>query len=109
MALAGTSLQDHHHFLRAAEDYRFDMVQTFNRLQMTEMTLAEDLARNESAEATDRTRVDSSNWGEMPVFDLEPLGQEIRWQAALHSGMNIFAWLILALILIPVSARRLQL
>ena len=83
------------------------MVQTFNRLQMTEMTLAEDLARNESAEATDRTRVDS-NWGEMPVFDLEPLGQEIRWQAALHSGLNIFAWLILSLILIPVSARRLQ-
>ena len=108
MALAGTSLQDHHHFLRAAEDYRFNMVQTFNRLQMTEMTLAEDLSRNESAEATDRTRVDSSNWGKMPVFDLEPLGQEIRWRAALQSGMIIFAWLFLALILILVSARRLQ-
>jgi ABC-2 type transport system permease protein len=108
MALAGTALHDHHHFLRAAEDYRFNMVQTFNRLQMSEMTLAEDLARNDSDESGTRTRVDSSHWTEMPVFELRPLGHFQRWQVAAQSGLALGLWLIAAFSLLLLSSRRLQ-
>jgi ABC-2 type transport system permease protein len=108
MALAGTALQDHHHFLRAAENYRYNMVQTFNRLQMSEMTLAEDLARNNDDESGQRTRVDSSHWTEMPVFELQPLDHDLRWQAASLSGFTMGLWLLAAFFLLLVSSRRLH-
>ena len=108
MALAGTALQDHHHFLRAAEDYRYNMVQTFNRLQMTEVTLEEDLARNENAQSNQRTRVDSSHWSEMPVFELMPLNHSQRQQAAYQPGLSLGIWLIGAFSLLLASARRLR-
>jgi len=107
MSLAGTALQDHHHFLRAAEDYRFNMVQTFNRLQMTEMTLADDLARNDSVEIGQRTRVNAANWREMPEFQLQPLNADERWQSASGSAGTLAVWLLAALGLLLVSARRL--
>jgi ABC-2 type transport system permease protein len=108
MALSGTALQDHHYFLREAEDYRYNMVQTFNRLQMTEMTLAEDLARNESAEAGQRTRIDATNWREMPVFDLQPLPHAQRWQGAATAGVSLLVWLLAAIGLLFVAARRIR-
>ena len=108
LALAGTALQDHHHFLRAAEDYRFNMVQTFNRLQMSEMTLAEDLARNDGDEAGRNTRVNSSNWAEMPVFELRPLDHTQRWGAASSSGFAMGLWLIVAFGLLLLSSRQLR-
>ena len=108
MALAGTALQDHHHFLRAAEDYRYNMVQTFNRLQMSEMTLAADLARNNDYESGQRTRVDSSHWAEMPVFELQPQGHPQRRQAASRAGFSIGLWLVAAFLLLVFSARRLR-
>ena len=108
MALSGTALQDHHHFLKASEDYRFNMVQTFNRLQMEEMTLAEDLARNASDEAGQRTRVDSMNWQEMPVFESAPLDNAQRWQAASQAGFTLGIWFLAAFMLMQLSARRLH-
>jgi len=108
MSLAGTALQDHHHFLRAAESYRYDMVQTLNRLQMTEMTLAEDLARNESYEAGRRTRIDAANWREMPVFELRPLAHRERWQGASRAGFTMIVWLFGACLLWILSARRMR-
>lgn len=108
MALAGTALQDHHHFLRAAEDYRFNMVQTFNRLQMTELTLEADLARNESALSNQRTRLDSSNWSEMPVFELHPLNHDQRWLAASQAGLSLGIWLFFAFLVLLLAARRLR-
>ena len=108
MALAGTALQDHHHFLRAAEDYRYNMVQTFNRLQMAEMTLAEDLARNDSDESGRRTRVDSSAWTDMPVFELRSLDHAQRWQAGSNPGLTMGLWLFASFVLLLLSARRLH-
>jgi ABC-2 type transport system permease protein len=108
MALAGTALQDHHHFLKASEDYRYNMVQTFNRLQMEGMTLAEDLARNESYDAGQRTRVDSTHWQEMPVFELVPLDKTRRWQAASQAGFTLGFWFMAACMLLLLSARRLR-
>jgi ABC-2 type transport system permease protein len=108
MALAGTALQDHHHFLRAAENYRYNMVQTFNRLQMSEMTLAEDLARNNDDESSQLTRVDSSHWTEMPVFELQRLDHDLRWQAASQSGFTMGLWLLAAFFLLLFSGRRLH-
>ena len=109
MTLAGTALQDHHHFLRAAEDYRYNMVQTFNRLQMSAMTLADDLARNSSAASNQRTRIDSSNWSQMPVFELPPLAHEQRWQAASLAGISLGLWLLAGFLLLLFAARRLRL
>ncbi len=109
MALAGTALQDHHHFLRAAEAYRYNMVQTFNRLQMYEMSLEADLARNENAESNQLTRVDSSHWAEMPVFELQPLDHAQRWRAASNSAIAMMVWMIAAFSLLLFSAGRLRL
>ncbi len=108
MALTGTALQDHHHFLRAAEDYRYDMVQSFNRLQMTGMTLADDLARNTDAESGRRTRLDAAAWREMPVFELQPLSHAQRWQAASQAGFIMVLWLLVAFGLLLFAGRRLQ-
>ncbi len=108
MALAGTALPDHHHFLRAAEDYRYNMVQTFNRLQMSEMTLAEDLARNDSDDSGRRTRVDASNWAGMPVFELRPRDHAQRRQAASQPGFTMGFWLIAAFCLLLLSTRWLR-
>jgi len=108
MALSGTALQDHHHFLRAAEDYRFDMVQSFNRLQMMGMTLADDLARNTDAESGRRTRLDSAAWREMPVFELQPLNHSQRWQAASKARFTLVLWLLAAFVLLLISGRRLR-
>ncbi|MCY4265240.1 MAG: DUF3526 domain-containing protein [Gammaproteobacteria bacterium] len=106
MALTGTALQDHHHFLRAAEDYRHNMVQSFNRLQMTGMTLADDLARNQDAESGLRTRLDASNWSEMPVFELQPLAHSQRWQSSASTGLTLVLWLLAAVALLLFSAKR---
>ncbi|MFK7865647.1 MAG: ABC transporter permease [Pseudohongiellaceae bacterium] len=108
MSLAGTALQDHHHFLRAAEDYRYNMVQTFNRLQMEGMTLADDLARNSSAASNRRTRLDSANWEEMPVFELPPLSHDQRSSAALQSRLSLAIWLLIGVGLLLFSASRLR-
>lgn len=108
MSLAGTSLQDHHHFLRAAEDYRYEMVQTFNRLQMTEMTLSEDLARNDDAESGQRTRVDAAHWQQMPEFELQPLSHTQRWQGASKAALTLSSWLIAAFLMLLLCARRVR-
>ena len=107
MSLAGTALQDHHHFLRSAEDYRFDMVQTFNRLQMSQMSLAEDLARNDSEAAAQRTRVSADTWQEMPVFELQPLTFAERFAAAAGVAVTLLLWLLASASLLLFSTRRL--
>ena len=107
ISLAGTSLQDHHHFLRAAEDYRFNMVQTFNRLQMSEMSLAEDLARNDSEAAGQRTRVSANNWQQMPEFELQPLAFTERFAAVLGVAGTLLLWLLASAALLSFSTRRL--
>jgi len=107
MSLAGTALQDHHHFLRSAEDYRFDMVQTFNRLQMSQMSLAEDLARNDSEAAAQRTKVSADTWQEMPVFELQPLTFAERFAAAAGVAVTLLLWLLASASLLLFSTRRL--
>lgn len=68
MSTAGTDLASYQRFVDQAEGYRFDLVQSLNRLQAEKITLAQDV---------DGTRIDRRNWQEHPdfVFQAEPSGE----------------------------------
>lgn len=68
MSTAGTDLASYQRFVDQAEGYRFDLVQSLNRLQAEKITLAQDV---------DGTRIDRRSWQEHPdfVFQPEPSGE----------------------------------
>ncbi len=108
MALAGTNLSAHHRFLSAAEDYRFAMVQHYNRLQMEAITFADDIARSTNAAAEQRTRVSAQNWSSMPNFtlSLEPLTE--RLAKAGSAILMLSCWVLIASFFMILTSRRLH-
>jgi ABC-2 type transport system permease protein len=108
MALAGTNLAAHHRFLTAAEDYRYDMVQKYNRLQMEAITFADDIGRSNDAVSEQRTRVSSQNWADMPEFTLamEPLKD--RFVKASSAVFMLLGWAFLATLFMAFTSRRLH-
>ena len=78
-ALAGTDGAGHARFLRAAEHYRYALIQALNRLHVTEVAYQNDRDQ----------RLDRAHWRRMPHFAYRPAGME-----ALH-GTGL-AWAMLA-------------
>ena len=66
--LAGTSLVDHHRFLREAEATRFDFVQGLNAVHAEGMSYADDVRWSSDSQAEARTRVAAENWGLLQSF-----------------------------------------
>ena len=106
MIIAGTDLENHHRFLRAAEEHRFAFVQGLNKVHIEKLSYADDTNRNIDENSSDRARVSAENWAVLPEFDFRPPPAGDRFQRAMPSVIVLFLWLGLALGYFFGSARR---
>lgn len=106
MIAAGTDLENHHRFLRAAEAHRFEFVQSLNRLHTERLRYQDDMRRNDGAAETRRARVSAENWSLLPEFDFEPPAAGDRAHRALPSAGILLLWFGLASAMLYRSARR---
>jgi ABC-2 type transport system permease protein len=105
MAAAGTGLAGHQRFLEQAEAYRYALVQRLNRIQMEDVSFADDAATDPGADR--RKRVAASNWQAMPDFRFVPPDGRALAAAALPGLAVVFAWLAGALVLLMIASRQL--
>jgi ABC-2 type transport system permease protein len=105
MAAAGTDLAGHRRFLEQAEAYRYALVQRLNRMQMEDVSYADDGATDAGADR--RKRVTARNWQAMPDFRFVPPDGRALAAAALPGLAAVFAWLAGALVLLMIASRRL--
>lgn len=90
--LAGTSLVDHHRFLREAEATRFDFVQGLNAVHAEGMSYADDVRRSSDSQAEARTRVAAENWGLLQSFRFSPEPGPVRLAGAKDSLLTLVLW-----------------
>ncbi|MEM6710501.1 MAG: DUF3526 domain-containing protein [Pseudomonadota bacterium] len=106
-ALAGTDLATHHRFLREAEAERFAFVQGLNRVHASELSYLDDINRNTSDEASRRSRVSADNWAVLTDFHFEPAKPTERLVEALPALLMLGLWLVLGVVALAISSRRL--
>ena len=106
MIVAGTDLENHHRFLRAAEAHRFEFVQSLNRLHAERLSYRDDIRRSDSAEDNQRARVSADNWALLPEFDFAPAAAGDRIRRALPSVALLLLWFGFTAALLYRSARR---
>jgi ABC-2 type transport system permease protein len=107
-ALAGTSLEDHHRFLREAETLRFAFVQALNRVHAEQLAYSDDIARSSDAGAERRTRVDPATWQVLDEFRFHPTDILTRLRDAAPSLVMLSWWLLIPMALCLWAARRLE-
>ena len=105
MAAAGTDLAGHRRFLDQAEAYRYALVQRLNRMQMEDVSYADDGATDAGADR--RKRVAARNWQAMPDFAFVASDGRTLAAAALPGLAILLAWLAGAALLLTRAARRL--
>jgi ABC-2 type transport system permease protein len=105
MAAAGTDFAGHRRFLEQAEAYRFALVQRLNRLQMQDVSYADDGATDAGADR--RKRIAARNWQAMPDFRFAPPSGSALAGKALPGLMILFGWMAGALVLLAFASRRL--
>ncbi|MEO0466550.1 MAG: DUF3526 domain-containing protein [Pseudomonadota bacterium] len=91
--LSGTDLTTHHRFLREAEDVRYDFVQGLNDRHINALSYADDINRNQNAEASRRARISSDNWAVLNSFQFAPAPVRDRWTQALSPFAMLGLWL----------------
>ncbi|MEM7586966.1 MAG: DUF3526 domain-containing protein [Acidobacteriota bacterium] len=91
--LAGVDLETHHRFLREAEAVRFDFVQGLNKSHVEELSYADDINRNQSAEASRRARISPENWKVLDDFRFQPASPDERFGAATAPIFMLTLWL----------------
>ena len=106
MIVAGTDLENHHRFLRAAETHRYDFVQSLNRLHAERLSYHDDIRRNAGVEGNRRARVSADNWALMPEFEFAPAATQDRARRALPSAGILLLWFGFATMVLNRSARR---
>ncbi|PTS74567.1 ABC transporter permease [Sphingomonas sp. HMWF008] len=105
MAAAGTDFAGHRRFLEQAEAYRYALVQRLNRLQMEDVSYADDAATDAGADR--RKRIAARNWQAMPDFRFtSPSGSELAGNA-LPGLAILFGWMAGAVALLMFASRRL--
>ena len=106
MVVAGTDLENHHRFLRAAEAHRYEFVQSLNRLHAERLSYRDDMRRSDNAAANLRARVSADNWSLLPEFDFQPAAALERARRSLPSAGILLLWFGLAFAALYQSARR---
>ncbi len=91
-AIIGTDLDNHHRFLREAEQLRYDFVQGLNRIQATQLDYSDDINRSSDAQAERRSRVSADNWEVLEEFHFETAPVSIRLVGAAQSILMLFGW-----------------
>lgn len=105
MAAAGTDFAGHRRFLEQAEAYRFALVQRLNRLQMEDVSYADDGATDAGADR--RKRIAAHNWQAMPDFRFSPPSGSTLAGKALPGLVILLAWMAGALASLAFASRRL--
>lgn len=106
MIVAGTDLENHHRFMRAAEEHRFEFVQSLNKLHIERLSYADDIRRNNSPEGNARARVSADNWSLMPEFAFSAAPAADRARRAMPSAAVLLLWFGLASAALVRSTRR---
>ena len=101
MTVSGTDLESYQRFLAQGERYRYDMVQSLNRLQAEKVSYAED--RNPAI----KKRVDRANWQQLPDFMYQAEGLCATLRRALPDVFVLLLWLAATVGLMPLACRRL--
>ncbi|MGB3469613.1 MAG: DUF3526 domain-containing protein [Erythrobacter sp.] len=107
--LAGTDLATHHRFLREAEDLRFDFVQSLNQAHAEQLDYAVDMNRNANAETSSAARINAASWQVLDEFRFQPDKADQRLNRAGLSLFTLFAWLLAAMGIVALAARRVRL
>jgi ABC-2 type transport system permease protein len=105
--LAGTDLSTHHRFLRDAEALRFEFVQGLNKAHIEVLSYQDDINRNKSEEAFNRTRIDPENWQVLQDFRFTPDPAKTRVERAIPKLIALILWLLGLLTFGFVASRRL--
>ncbi|MCH9650312.1 MAG: DUF3526 domain-containing protein [Deltaproteobacteria bacterium] len=106
--LAGVDLETHHRFLREAEAVRFDFVQGLNKSHVEELSYADDIHRNQSAEASRRARISPENWSVLNEFRFQPATADERFGAAKAPISMLTVWLTTLIAVGVFASRRLK-
>ena len=93
MISAGTDLENHHRFLKAAEAHRFEFVQGLNKVHIEQLSYHDDIRRSDDEASNLRARVSADNWAVMPEFEFQPAAATERASRAAPSMAIILLWL----------------
>jgi len=105
MTAAGTDLDGHRRFLEQAEAYRYALVQRLNAMQAEDVSYADDIATDPGADR--RKRVSAERWRAVAGFRFAaPSGAALAC-AALPGLAVVLGWLVVAVGLLGLAARRL--
>jgi ABC-2 type transport system permease protein len=100
MALAGTDGPAYQRFLDQAERHRYTLVQTLNRLQAEQMTLAGDRSSRDD-------RIGREHWQGIAGFSHRPEAVAPRLARALPAAVVLMAWALLLAAACAWASRRL--
>ncbi|MDG1418991.1 MAG: DUF3526 domain-containing protein [Maricaulis sp.] len=106
--LAGTDLANHHRFLREAEEVRFDFVQGLNQSHVEVLSYADDINRNQSAEASQRARISAENWEVLNLFEFAPDPSAERASRSAGSLAQLGLWLVMLLAVGKLASARIR-
>lgn len=107
--LAGTDLATHHRFLRESETLRFNFVQSLNEIHANELDYETDINRNNDAASSQRAQVNSEAWQVLDEFRFGPDPANTRVSRASLSLGLLVGWLLIAIGVIFMAARRVRL
>ena len=100
MTLAGTDLTSNRRFLEQAEHYRFNLIQSLNRMQVEKVAYKNDTNPNLE------NRIDRKNWQKYPDFAFVSEDRSATMQRVWPPLAVLALWLvILAALIVPVSRR----
>ncbi|HGW4639262.1 TPA: ABC transporter permease [Acinetobacter baumannii] len=101
MTASGTDLDNFRRFLEQGEHYRYDLIQGLNRLQVEELTYADDTNKDKE------NRIDHKHWQAFPPFQFKPRTTAETWQQIVPAGGILLLWLVILSIATWFQASRL--
>jgi ABC-2 type transport system permease protein len=101
MAFASTDLSSHRSFLNQAEQHRYKLVQSLNRLQAEKMTMAQDRSSRDN-------RISHTHWHGLAQFQHLPESSHSALRRAAPAAAALLAWLVASIALLGLAARRIN-
>jgi len=107
--ISGTDLATHHRFLRESEALRFDFVQALNKAHAEDLNYQVDLNRGTDAAANKRARINASAWKVLDEFRFAPDSFGQRLGRATVPFIILAIWLLAAVGIMLIAARKVKL
>jgi ABC-2 type transport system permease protein len=101
MAFASTDLENHQRFLRQAEQHRYQLVQSLNRLQAEKLTMAEDRSSRDN-------RISRRHWDGLAQFQYLPEDPDNALRRTAPAAAVLLAWVVAGACLLAWATRRLK-